>query len=425
MSIQNASDSAPAAADNYRVGGVPLNGRGPLSPDLKTHNYRVAAWADACDYKYRNVLRLLGWATDMRTGITPRISRAGLVRQLEAKRRHGLRLVAEATVKRHVAELEAAGMLLVDRGKKGFADKNRGMNAANAYRPAFGRIIVAGQVHPYDFTAITGVVDTGSPGAAGSLAEGDGECSDLKGTVTDPKDGPKDDPKDDPASNLSKRSKPSTEDQNNPLDENTDADQSGPNPADSGGEDDKRQNDENHKRGEGSHGEPHGDDPAARLVAGLIAEFNLSSGEQARVADQVAAGVHVREVVNTITARRRRPELMRRWRMGQSLGEAADALGVNLDQIKRDLFAVTGEEWLHVPDDQVAAKRKENCEVDERLQAGETPADIAAATGLTLGEVAVVLDAYGWRLNGARLTSLPEDALAGARYIAPADDPAK
>jgi DNA invertase Pin-like site-specific DNA recombinase len=129
-------------APDSASGGLTLSGR------------RVARWADASDYQFRDVLKLLGWAADPQTCWTPRIPKAALVSE---GREHALagrlgKPVPFTTVSRRLAELEALGVIQVNRDRH-VTGGRRGL-AANAYRIDFTRTVVNGSPRDgYDFTA--------------------------------------------------------------------------------------------------------------------------------------------------------------------------------------------------------------------------------------------------------------------------------
>ncbi len=122
---------------------------------LTEHNRRVLRWAKAYDSEFRDVALLLGWATDRDTLETWRRGRAGLVRLSVKHCREGRmdKPLSEATLRRRIGKLEEAGVLGVDRGKQGFGDKRRGMQASNVYAPDFTKVIFRGQVVSHDFAA--------------------------------------------------------------------------------------------------------------------------------------------------------------------------------------------------------------------------------------------------------------------------------
>src|SRR5207249_727947 len=95
------------------------------NPQLTEFNRRVLRWAKAFDRKYRDAALVLGWACDRDTHETRRIKWPVLVELSRKHVREGRmdEPVAERTLRRHVAELGEPGIIKVDPGKQGFADK--------------------------------------------------------------------------------------------------------------------------------------------------------------------------------------------------------------------------------------------------------------------------------------------------------------
>lgn len=113
-------------------------------------------WANASDRKFRDFLKLLGWAADKDTHQVLRITKRGLVTLGEAQVRAGRldKVIPFSTVRNRLEELETLGFVKVTRAKQGFADKRRGMQAVNAYWVDFSKTVSGGSVvDGYDFAA--------------------------------------------------------------------------------------------------------------------------------------------------------------------------------------------------------------------------------------------------------------------------------
>lgn len=123
--------------------------------ELTEHNRRVYRWAKAFDRKYYRAAATLGWATDRDTHATLNISWPALVKLSREHAGEG-RMdgpVPNSTLRRHAGEMKSAGVVKWEPSKQGFADKRRGMQAANVYHADFTKVISEGRTVVHDFWA--------------------------------------------------------------------------------------------------------------------------------------------------------------------------------------------------------------------------------------------------------------------------------